>query len=154
MPAQIIPLKLAPQESFAFYRADTSSRKLIPLYAGGIPAGFPSPADDYLEGLLDLNEHLISNQAATFFVRCDGDSMIEAGIHPGDILVINRSLEAKDKDIVVATISGEFTLKRLRYINGKPWLYPENKNYMPIPILSDEFQVWGVVEHSIRNHKR
>lgn len=115
-----------------------------------VKAGFPSPADDYLEQQLDLNEHLIQHPAATFFVRVDGDSMKGAGIHRGDILIVDRSLETTSGRIVIAVINGEFTVKRLRIENGSIQLEADNPQYPPIRIQNDwDFQVWGVVTYII-----
>lgn len=117
-----------------------------PLFMVPVAAGFPSPAEDYMEGKLDLNKHLIKHPAATFFVRVAGDSMIDAGIHPGDILIVDRSLEPADKKVVIAVIEGELTVKRIRMTGGKVFLVPENENYEPIPIESEmNFEIWGVV---------
>ena len=111
-----------------------------------VPAGFPSPADDYLEGKLDLNQHLIKHPAATFFVRVSGESMIGAGIHPGDILVVDRSLEPAQRKIVIAVVDNELTVKRFRRVRGRVILMPENEDYEPIEIgEGTEFEVWGVV---------
>ncbi|HAW97763.1 MAG TPA: DNA polymerase V [Opitutae bacterium] len=98
----------------------------LPLYASGVSDRFPSPADDYLEGVLDLNSHLVREPAATFFVRARGDSMIDAGIHDGDLLVVDRSVEATDGKVVIVSVNGELTVKRLRRSKGKSWLLPEN----------------------------
>lgn len=118
----------------------------LPLYAGKVSAGFPSPADDYLEGALDLNEHLIAHPSATFFVRVSGDSMIGAGIHPDDILVVDRSLEASSGRIVVVALDGELTVKRLHIGPEGIRLLPENPAYAPIPIQEETgLHVWGVV---------
>ena len=118
----------------------------MPLFLESVSAGFPSPADDYLEGKLDLNDALIRNPAATFFVRVTGDSMIEAGIHSEDILVVDRSLNPKDGSIVIAVIDGELLVKRLFMQKGKVYLVPENKYYAPIEIKDEmAFEVWGVV---------
>ncbi len=132
------------------YAADTSTRSAHPLVVSSVSAGFPSPADDYIEGRLDLNQHLIRHPAATFFVRVDGDSMIDAGIHPGDILIVDRALEPKDRNVVIANINGELTVKRIRIKYKKILLMPENENYPPLPIPADmDFQVWGVVTYVI-----
>jgi DNA polymerase V len=117
-----------------------------PLYASSVPAGFPSPADDYLESYIDLNEVIVGNQAATFFVKVDGDSMVGAGIFAGDMLVVDRSLSASHGRVVVALVEGEFTVKRFVRIRGRTYLYPENKKYTPIDVTEiEEFMVWGVV---------
>ena len=118
----------------AVYAPDLSTRYALPIFLGRLPAGFPSPADDYLEGKLDLNRHLIKHPAATFFVRVTGDSMIGAGIHSGDLLVVDRSLEPADKNVVVAVLDGELTVKRLFKQNGILRLLPENLNYQPIEV--------------------
>lgn len=98
----------------AVYSADQTTSCERPLFMVPVAAGYPSPAEDYLEGKLDLNRHLIKHPAATFFVRVVGDSMIDAGIHPGDILIVDRSLEPADKKVVIAVIEGELTVKRIR----------------------------------------
>ena len=128
------------------YAPDLSTRYALPIFLGRLPAGFPSPADDYLEGKLDLNRHLIKHPAATFFVRVTGDSMIGAGIHSGDLLVVDRSLEPADKNVVVAVLDGELTVKRLFKQNGVLRLLPENLNYQPIEITAQQtIEIWGVV---------
>ena len=127
-----------------------SRESAIPLYACGVSAGFPSPADDYLEGSLDLNEHLIGRPEATFFVRAKGDSMIGAGIHDGDLLVVDRSAEPKDGRVIIAVINGELTVKRLVRKQDKAWLEPENPAYQPISFNEeDDVRVWGVVTNVI-----
>lgn len=122
----------------------------ISLFGNTVSAGFPSPADDYIEQKLDLSEHLIQHPSATFFVRARGQSMVGAGIHDGDLLIVDRALEASDGKVVIAIINGELTVKRLRKRNGKTFLCPENPIYHPIEIHADmEARVWGVVIHSI-----
>lgn len=118
----------------------------IPVADSLVQAGFPSPADDYVEKQLDLNEMMIQHPAATFFVRVDGDSMIDAGIRSGDTLVVDRSIEPTDGKIVVAALNGEFTVKRLRQKGGRVTLSPENAKYADIPVDPEaDFEVWGVV---------
>ena len=125
---------------------DCSTSIERPLFLSKVPAGFPSPADDYLEGKLDLNEHLIKHKAATFFVRVMGDSMLGAGIHDGDLLIVDRSLEAQDKSVVVAVVNGEFTVKRIKKEHGRVWLMPENKDFHPMEMQEgSELEIWGVV---------
>jgi DNA polymerase V len=115
-----------------------------------VPAGFPSPADDYVETSLDLSEHLMGKKEATFFVRVAGDSMREAGIHDGDILVVDRSVEPEDGSVVVAALDGELTVKRYELRSGYPYLVPEASGYDPIPIRDgQELVVWGVVQHVV-----
>jgi len=125
----------------------------IPLFSSYVPCGFPSPADDYLESPIDLNEHLIRRPAATFFVRAKGESMVGAGIFDGDLIVIDRSIDAQHGHIVLASINGEFTLKRLIKNGVNMILQPENSKHSPIVVNEEsDFKVWGVVAHSIRKH--
>jgi DNA polymerase V len=122
----------------------------LPLFGSKIRAGFPSPADDHLEATIDLNQHYVRHPAATFFVRVQGTSMIGAGIHSGDMLVVDRSLEAKSGSIVIAVVNGEMTLKRLLLSGDEVWLLPENPEFQPLQILDGmELQLWGVVAHVI-----
>lgn len=122
----------------------------LPLYACKVQAGFPSPADDYMEGKLDLNSHLVKHPTATFFVRVTGESMLGAGIHPGDILVVDRSLEAKNGRIVIAALDGELTVKRLNKSSEGTSLMPENDNFNPIEITDqNDVVIWGVVTNVI-----
>jgi DNA polymerase V len=130
--------------------ADIQTSVYLNLYGTNVSAVFPAPSSDYLEGKLDLNEHIIKNPPATFFVRVSGDSMIGAGIHPNDLLVVDRSEEAKSGKIVIAVINGELTVKRLNKTSSGVQLMPENPNYQPIHITTEmEFQVWGVVTYVI-----
>ena len=134
------------------YKSDVVMKHRLPLYLSPVKAGFPSPADDYLDKKLDLNEFLIKHPTSTFFVKVKGDSMIKAGIHSGDILVVDRSLEPKDKKIVIAVVNGEFTVKRVQKKASKLYLISENDNYQPIEIKEDtDFEVWGVVIHVIHS---
>lgn len=121
-----------------------------PLFRSRVPAGFPSPAEDYVESALDLNEHLIAHKEATFFVRVRGDSMIGAGIRNGDLLVVDRAREAKDGDIVIAVVDGDLTVKRLNQRGAHLCLMPENPCYRPIELKDgQELTVWGVVTSAI-----
>lgn len=130
--------------------AEVQTSIYLNLYGTNVSAGFPSPSSDYLEGKLDLNEHIIKNPPATFFVRVSGDSMIGAGIHPDDLLVVDRSEEPKHGKIVIAVINGELTVKRLHKNRAGVQLMPENPSYLPIHITPEmEFQVWGVVTYVI-----
>ncbi len=118
----------------------------IKLFDCSVQAGFPSPAEDHINKTLDLNELLIEHPAATFFVRVAGDSMINAGINAGDVLVVDRSVTPKHNDIVIALINGEYTLKRLYMNEDMVKLCPENEAYQPIELSgADELEVWGVV---------
>ncbi len=134
----------------SIYYPDDTTKCERPLFMVPVAAGFPSPAEDYIEGKLDLNRHLIKHPAATFFVRVSGDSMIDAGIHPGDILIVDRSLEPADKKVVIAVIDGELTVKRIRMKKGRIYLMPENEKYKPIEIEKEmDFDIWGVVTNVI-----
>jgi DNA polymerase V len=127
-----------------------STRHYQSLFETRVSAGFPSPAADYEEDKLDLNKHLIKHPAATFFVRAIGDSMVKAGIHCGDLLVVDRSLEPRDRSVVIAVVNGELTVKRIRIRKKKITLEPENNNYSAQEINEDmEFEVWGVVTNVI-----
>lgn len=122
-----------------------------PLLAVRVSAGFPSPADDYLERRIDLNEHLIRHPAATFFVRVAGDSMKGAGIFDGDLLIVDRAAEVTSGCIVVARVHDEFTLKRVRKVGSRVFLDPENEKYQPIEVTEgSDFEVWGRVTGSVR----
>ncbi len=129
---------------------DLSVERGQSIFDAFVPAGFPSPAADYEQDRLDLNKHLVRNPAATFFVRVTGDSMIGAGIHDGDLLVVDRSLEPRDKNVVIAVLDGELTVKRIRLMRGKIVLVPENESYPSREITTEnEFEVWGVVTNVI-----
>ena len=123
--------------------------KQIPLpYFESISAGFPSPADDYLEGNLSLDQLLIKHPSATFFVRVEGSSMIDVGIYPDDILIVDKSLYAKPNAIIVAIIEGEFTVKRFVKYQNRYFLKAENKSFKAIEVTNnDQFQIWGVVTY-------
>ncbi len=123
----------------------------LPRFSSNVPAGFPSPAEDYVEQKLDLND-FIQHPSATFFVRASGESMIGAGIFPGDLLVVDRSVEAKNRSIVIAVISGEMTLKRLIKKHGQCYLQPENPVFPTIQMQEGD-EIWGVVINSMRNHE-
>jgi DNA polymerase V len=117
----------------------------LPLFLETVAAGFPSPAGDYIECRLDLNEHLIRHPSSTFFVRVAGDSMIGAGIHDGDILIVDRSLEPVHGSVVVAALNGELTVKRLVRQDGRCALKPENDSFRCVDIPEQaDFTVWGV----------
>lgn len=140
------------------YKADSTTKIDLPLADGGISAGFPSPAQDYIDLQLDLNKELIRNPSSTFFGRVKGNSMQDAGIEDGDLLVIDKSLEPKDGDTAVCFLDGEFTLKYIRMkseASGKKtvWLEPANPAYKPIPINeNNQFCIWGIVVYSIKQH--
>lgn len=136
-------------EVMKYIRGEKDSYE-IPLYSSTVRAGFPSPADDYIESMLDLNEYLIKHPAATFFVRASGESMINAGIYSGDILVVDRSLEAVHGRIVIAALNGELTVKRLFRQQGRVRLVAENPVFPDIEINDDvDMVIWGVVTNVI-----
>jgi DNA polymerase V len=127
-------------------------RLYLPLFSNRIPAGFPSPADDHIEDRIDLNEELIRNPPATFMIRVEGNSMIDANIFEGDILIVDRSIEARDGHVIVAVVDGKFTVKRLSIKHNKVRLMPENPApaYKPIEFQDgQELIVWGVVTNVI-----
>ena len=125
----------------------------LPLVEATISAGFPSPADDYLEARLDLNKELISNESATFYARVKGDSMTLAGISDGDLLIIDKSKIPQKGSIVVCLLEGEFTVKRLEIQADKYFLKPENPDYSPIPLTPEnDVTIWGVVTYTIKKH--
>lgn len=138
-------------ESAAFL---ASQPMQIPLYVESVSAGFPSPAQDYVERSLDLNSLCIQHPSATFFVRAQGDSMIGVGIYSGDILVVDRSLSAKHGDIVIASLHGELTVKELQ-LKPNVQLRPHNKAYPVMPISEEsDFEVFGVVTGVVRRLQR
>ena len=123
----------------------------VPLFSYSVPAGFPSPADDYVQGRLSLDEHLVQHKEATFFVRAKGNSMVRAGIFNGDLLVVDKSLTPSSGDIVIADIDGELTVKRLIKQNGTVMLKPENPRFNDIELKEgQELQIWGVVTATIK----
>lgn len=123
----------------------------LPLFGTSVQAGFPSPADDFLETTLDLNQLCIRHPAATYFVRAQGDSMQGSGIYSGDVLIVDRSLNAKDRDIVIACLDNEFTVKRL-ILKPTPQLVAENPKYRPIPIRSEQsLEIFGVVTYVVHS---
>ncbi len=121
-----------------------------PLYLSPVQAGFPSPAEDYMDGQLNLHAHLVRNEAATFFLRASGDSMTGAGIFDGDLLVVDRSLPAGHNRIVIAALDGELTVKRLLRQRGRVYLAPENPDYPRFDITDREYvHIWGVVTYVV-----
>jgi len=122
---------------------------------GGIAAGFPSPAQDYVDLKIDLNKELIANPSSTFYARVKGNSMIDAGISDGDILVIDKSLVPRDGDTAVCYIDGEFTLKYIRIETEGVFLVPANPAFPIIKVNeNNHFHIWGIVTYSIKNHKK
>ncbi len=144
------------KEELAFYSLNNDNLKKIHVYEGGVSAGFPSPADDYLDVDLNLHQYLVKHPASTFFIIAKGHSMEKAGIGDEDLLVVDKSLEAKSNDIVIAVVNGEFTVKRYLNINNEFILRAETElnNYPDIKIdESIDFEIWGVVTHTIHNHR-
>lgn len=145
-------LKLHTSTTLDIYTALTDTVLELPLISPEISAGFPSPALDFIDLTIDLNKHLIKHPSATFYGRVKGESMKDAGIYDGDLLVIDKSLEPIDGKIAVCYIDGEFTLKRIKLTINGLWLMPENKNYKPIKIEEhNDLKIWGVVTHVIKS---
>jgi len=133
-------------DNLDFYSVDDTAFEKIPLFEGSVQAGFPSPADDYMDMDLDLHDHLVQNPSATFCVKAIGESMKDAGIQSGDVMIVDRSLEPENRSIVLAVIDGEFTVKRVNVNDKELYLMPENDSFTPIKITEEmDFQVWGVV---------
>lgn len=146
---------LKTEVTLEIYNPDLSSHLALPYADEGIQAGFPSPAQDYISESIDLNRELIRHPASTFYGRVSGDSMIGDGIEPGDILVIDRSIEPSDGDLAVCSLDGDFTLKRIALSDGNVRLIPSNEAFDPILVTQDsQFEVWGVVTYTIKHHRR
>tara|TARA_B100002052_G_scaffold168725_1_gene153570 strand:- start:642 stop:1079 length:438 start_codon:yes stop_codon:yes gene_type:complete len=136
------------------YKAHKGPTLTLDLYSNPVSAGFPSPAEDHLDSSLDLNEYLIKHPSATFYIYAKGHSMNDVGIYDGDVMIVDRALEAKSKDIIIAVINGEFTVKRIYIKNNSIYLVPENKTFKSILVEDDmDFQIWGVVTHTIHSFK-
>jgi len=135
------------------YLPSRATRLSRPLLMWRVSAGFPSPAEDYVEGRIDLNRDLIKHPLATFYIKVEGDSMINAGIHPGSLLVVDRAMEVHEGHIVVARIDDELCVKRYSVEDGQIYLVPENELYQPILITEAmDFEIWGRVIYSIQPH--
>lgn len=144
--------KLQNTTTLEFYTPDLTTEMEIPFMDIGISAGFPSPADDFLELSIDLNKHLIKHKDSTFFAKVKGHSMKNAGIFDGDLLVIDKSLPPQDGKIAICQIDGEFTVKRIKIEQNVVWLIAENEAYAPIKVTPDnEFMIWGIVIHCIKS---
>ena len=138
--------------AYVLGQADVGPRVPVPIYEARVECGFPSPAADVIEGVLDLNDLAITDQAATYFVRASGHSMQDVGIFDGDVLVVNRALEPKNGSIVIAALGGDMTVKRLVRRRDSWWLCPENEDYAPVRVHT-ELTIWGVVSfvlHDLR----
>lgn len=149
------PNRLKPEEGRTkvdkVFKASTQISSPQTMYSTLVAAGLPSPTEDYSEGKIDLNEHLLKNPESTFFVRVSGDSMIDAGIHPNDLLIVDRSERPASGRVIIAVINGELTVKRLiKKDDKKLYLMPENPNYPILEITEEmEFMIWGVVTSAI-----
>lgn len=130
---------------------DASIINHLPLVDTPVRAGFPSPADDYLEAKLDLTEHLVKHPSATYYIKALGDSMVGYGISSGDLLIVDRSLTPQVDDVVIAAIDGELTCKCLGLIKGQYHLLSGNEQYPPIALGGKELHIWGVVIHTIHS---
>lgn len=139
-------------ENIQLFKSNTDTEIQLPFVENGISAGFPSPADDFLNNAIDLNKELIKHPDSTFYGRVRGDSMIDAGLSDGDLLIIDKSLPFNNNKIAVCFIDGEFTVKRIKIEKDCIWLVAENKNYKPIKVTSDnEFLIWGIVTTVIKS---
>lgn len=140
------------KQKISFYIVDTDTSLGLPLIDSSIKAGFPSPAQDFMDMSIDLNKELIKHPASTFFGRVDGDSMQDLGISHGDLLVIDKSIEPRDGKIAVCFIDGEFTIKKIKVEKKHIMLLPANDKYKPIKVTEEnEFIVWGIVIHVIKS---
>ena len=143
------------KKNLTIYKVDAETFMPLPYADGGIKAGFPSPAQDYISQAIDLNKELIHHPSTTFYGRVSGDSRKDAGLDDGDILVIDKSLEPRSGDMAVCYIDGEFTIKYIKIDAKVIWLIPANEAYKPIKVTPEnEFQIWGIVTYSIKNHNR
>jgi len=139
------------KHAIAVFPVSTETKLNRPLIDQGISAGFPSPAQDFIDLSIDLNKELIKHPSSTFFGRVKGNSMIDAGINNGDLLIVDKSLDPVDGKIAVCFIDGEFTVKRLKVEKDFCWLLPENESYKPIRVTAEnDFIVWGIVVYVIK----
>lgn len=137
-----------------FYSANTDTSLSLPFFNGGVSAGFPSPAEDFLENELDFNATFIKHPSSTFYAKVKGNSMKDAGITNGDIMVIDRSLEPKNGDIAVCYLDGEFTVKTIMIEKEVVWLVAQNEQYAPIKVTAEnELIIWGIVINVIKTFR-
>ena len=144
-------LRLSPHLELVGIAAQSAlGREGLPLYLSPVEAGFPSPAEDYIDRKLDLHDYLVHNRSATFFLRAQGASMLGAGIHDGDLLIVDRSVEAAHDRVVITALDGELTVKRLIRRKGRVLLAPENPDYPEFDITEREYvHIWGVVTYVV-----
>lgn len=144
--------KISRAKGLEFYSPIGESLSDQPYIEGGIAAGFPSPADDFAEIRISLDESLVKNKAATFYARVCGESMVGAGLDDGDLVIIDRSIEPQDNKIAVCFIDGEFTVKRLKIEKEKLYLMPENERFKPIEITPENnLLIWGIVTFVVKS---
>ena len=134
------------KKQISFLKINSEELKDLPIYENAVQCGFPSPADDFLDLDINLNDYLVKHKSATFCVKVNGSSMNGVGIHSGDVLIVDRAESVKNNSIVLAVIDNEFTVKSIKKNAGKLYLNPANDNYKPIEITEDmNFHIWGVV---------
>lgn len=139
------------RKKLTFFKPDLNSKIKLPFINHRVSAGFPSPAMDFMESSIDLNQVLVENPIATFYVQVEGNSMIDAGIQDKDLLVVDRSLEPRNNKIAICLLDGEFTVKRIRLENNELFLMPENPSYQPIPVTEEnQLIIWGIVTYVIK----
>ena len=137
-------------DALDFFSIDEDAFASIPMFSDAVQAGFPSPAEDHMDMDLNLNDYLVENPSATFCVKAIGESMKDAGIQSGDIMIVDKSLEPKNRSIILAVINGEFTVKRVNINDNELYLIPENSSFSPIKITQEmDFHVWGIVTYII-----
>lgn len=145
--------KIYKSEKLEIFSVDTSVKMELPFIDTGVSAGFPSPAEDYIEQRIDLNGVLIKNPSSTFYAKVKGNSMKGAGVYDGDIVIIDKSLVPSQDSLLVCFLDGEFTLKKVKKVNDDLFLIPENPDFKPIKINPEsDFRLWGVVTYTI--HKK
>lgn len=138
-------------EKLAFFYPDVETQRAVHYAQEGISAGFPSPAEDFKEARISIDQEVVKNETATFYARVSGDSMQGAGLDDGDLLVIDRSLQPQHDKIAVCFIDGEFTVKRLKVDKDAVYLMPENKKYKPIKITEEnQLVIWGIVTYVVK----
>jgi len=134
----------------SIFKPERKTKVSLPLYLNPVAAGLPAPTEDYVDDNIDLNRHLVKHPETTYLVRVVGESMIDAGIHPNDMLIVDRSIEVTNGQVVIAVVNGELTVKRIRRVRDKLWLMPENEAFKPIEIDEHtDLHIWGVVTNVI-----